>query len=127
MAAEKRNVVCIEDEPEMIDLIRLILGRKGFELTGAMGGREGPEAIRRVRPDLVLLDLRLPVIDGLEVCKKVKADEKLKDIPIILFTASMNSIIDRVKEVGADGYLIKPFNQEQLAAVLKKFLDKEKE
>src|SRR3989304_5866004 len=85
MGATNR-VVCIEDEPEMIDLVRLILSRKGFQVVGAMGGREGLEVISREKPDLVLLDLMLPDMDGWEVYQKMKSDDDLREIPVIVGT-----------------------------------------
>jgi glucose-6-phosphate isomerase/ActR/RegA family two-component response regulator len=88
----KKKVVVVEDEPEMADLVKLILGRKGFELVGAVGGREGLETIRRVKPDLVLLDLMMPDMDGWEVYQQMKADEELKDIPVVVVTAKAQSI-----------------------------------
>ncbi|MBN1955655.1 MAG: response regulator [Anaerolineae bacterium] len=73
MSETRKTVVCIEDEPEMIDLVRLILGRKGFELIGAVGGREGLRTARQVEPDLVLLDLMMPDMDGWEVYHALKS------------------------------------------------------
>jgi CheY-like chemotaxis protein len=87
-----KKVVVIEDEPEMVDLVKLILGRKGFELIGAVGGQEGLEAVRREKPDLVLLDLMMPDMDGWEVYQRMKADVELKDIPVIVVTAKAESI-----------------------------------
>ena len=116
MAEERRKVVCIEDEPEMIDLIRLILSRKGFELIGAVGGREGLETVRRVKPDLVLLDLMMPDMDGWEVYQQMKADEELKDIPVIVVTAKAQSI-DKVLGLHiakVDDYITKPFGPQEL-------------
>jgi two-component system, OmpR family, response regulator VicR len=124
MAEVKRNVVCIEDEPEMIDLIRLILGRRGFELTGAMGGREGLEAIRRVKPDLVLLDLMMPDMDGWDVYQQMKADDDLKDIPVIIVTAKAQSI-DKVLGLHiakVDDYVTKPFGPQELLQSVEKVL-----
>ena len=91
MAENKKKVVCVEDEPEIIDLIKLILGRKGFDLTGATGGLEGLEAIRRIKPDLVLLDLMMPDMDGWEVYQQMKADSELKNIPVIVVTSKILS------------------------------------
>lgn len=116
MAEERKKVVCIEDEPEMIDLVRLILSRKGFELIGAVGGREGLETVRRVKPDLVLLDLMMPDMDGWEVYQQMKADEELKDIPVIVVTAKAQSI-DKVLGLHiakVDDYITKPFGPQEL-------------
>ena len=124
MAEGKRNVVCIEDEPEMIDLIRLILGRRGFELTGANGGRDGLEAIRRVRPDLVLLDLMMPDMDGWEVYQQIKADPALRGIPVIVVTAKAQSI-DKVLGLHiakVDDYITKPFGPQELLESVEKIL-----
>ena len=109
--ADKRRILCIEDEPEMIDLIRLILERKGFEVLGAVGGQEGLETVRREKPDLVLLDLMMPDVDGWEVYRQMKADEEIKDIPVVVVTAKAQSI-DKVLGLHiakVDDYVTKPF------------------
>jgi two-component system response regulator VicR len=124
MAEEKKKVVCIEDEPEMIDLVKLILGRKGYDLTGAMGGREGLEAVRRIKPDLVLLDLMMPDMDGWEVYQQMKADEELMDIPVIVVTAKAQSI-DKVLGLHiakVDDYVTKPFGPQELLQSIEKVL-----
>jgi len=126
MTAGKRSVVCIEDESEMIDLIRLILGRRGFELTGATGGAEGLEAVRRIKPDLVLLDLMMPGMDGWEVYQQMKADEELKHIPVIIVTAKAQSI-DKVLGLHiakVDDYITKPFGPQELIQSIEKVLGK---
>jgi len=109
-------VVCIEDEPEMIDLVKLILGRKGFQVVGAMGGREGLEAVLAQKPDLVLLDLMMPDMDGWEVYQKMKADAATKSIPVIVVTAKAQSI-DKVLGLHiakVDDYITKPFGPQDL-------------
>ncbi len=124
MAEEKKVVVCIEDEPEMIDLVKLILGRKGFELVGAVGGREGLETVRQLKPDLVLLDLMMPDMDGWEVYQQMKADEELKDIPVIVVTAKAQSI-DKVLGLHiakVDDYVTKPFGPQELLQSVNKVL-----
>jgi DNA-binding response OmpR family regulator len=122
----KRLVVCIEDDPEMIDLIKLILGRKNFELVGAEGGREGLEKVRELKPDLVLLDLMMPDIDGWEVYQNMKADEELRQIPVIVVTAKTKSI-DKVLGLHiakVDDYVTKPFGPQELLASINKVLKK---
>ena len=114
--ANGKLVVCIEDEPEMIDLVKLILSRKGFQVVGAMGGREGLEAIQNEKPDLVLLDLMMPDMDGWEVYQKMKADDQTKGIPVIVVTAKAQSI-DKVLGLHiakVDDYITKPFGPQEL-------------
>ena len=116
MAEKKKKVLCIEDEEEMIDLIKLILERKGFEVLGAVGGKEGLEVIRREMPDLILLDLMMPEVDGWEVFRQMRADEQLKDIPVIVVTAKAQSI-DKVLGLHiakVDDYVTKPFGPQEL-------------
>jgi two-component system response regulator VicR len=124
MAEEKKKVLCIEDEPEMIDLIKLILERKGFEVLGAVGGKEGLEAVRREMPDLILLDLMMPEVDGWEVFRQMRADEQLKDIPVIVVTAKAQSI-DKVLGLHiakVDDYVTKPFGPQELLKSVNKVL-----
>jgi two-component system response regulator VicR len=124
MAEERKKILCIEDEPEMIDLIKLILERRGFEVLGAVGGKEGLEVIRRELPDLILLDLMMPEIDGWEVFRQMKADEQLKDIPVIVVTAKAQSI-DKVLGLHiakVDDYVTKPFGPQELLKSINKVL-----
>ena len=116
MAVDLKKVVCIEDELEMIELVKLILGRNKFEVTGAVGGHEGLEKISEIKPDLVLLDLMMPEMDGWEVYQKMKASEDMRDIPVIVVTAKAQSI-DRVLGLHiarVDDYITKPFGPQEL-------------
>ena len=125
MSEEKKVVVCIEDEPEMIALVELILGRKGFELIGAVGGREGLDIVRKVKPDLILLDLMMPDMGGWEVYQQVKADPELKDIPVIVVTAKAQSI-DKVLGIHiarVDDYVTKPFGPQELLQSVNRVLE----
>jgi two-component system response regulator VicR len=111
-----KMILCIEDEQGMIELIRLILGRRGFEIRGANGGKEGLEIIRAEHPDLVLLDLMMPEMDGWEVYQQMKADEATRDIPVIVVTAKAQSI-DKVlalRIAKVDDYIAKPFSPQEL-------------
>ena len=124
MNANLKCILCFEDEPEMIDLMRLILGRRGFEVKGAASGIEGLNMIRQEPPDLVLLDLMMPDMDGWEVYQQMKADEKMKNIPVIVVTAKAQSI-DKVLGLHiakVDDYLTKPFSPQDLMNSVDKVL-----
>jgi len=111
-----KHIVCIEDEPEMIDLIQLILNRRGFEVLGAPGGKEGLEMVRKTLPDLVLLDLMMPDMDGWEVYQQMKADDSTRNIPVIVVTAKAQNI-DKVLGLHiakVDDYIAKPFGPQEL-------------
>ncbi len=119
-----RRVLCIEDHPEMIDLIRLILSRQGFVVEGAIGGREGLRMMRSNPPDLLLLDLMMPEMDGWEVYRQIKADEALKEIPVIAVTAKAQNI-DRVLGLdiaGMEGFITKPFRLNDLISNVERVL-----
>ena len=127
MAKEPKKVLCIEDDQEMIDLIKLILERKGFQFVGAVGGREGLEAIAREKPDLVLLDIMMPDIDGWDVYRQMKANEEFKDLPVIVVTAKAQSI-DKVLGLHiakVDDYVTKPFGPKELLRSINKVLNLE--
>jgi len=126
MASDTRatKVVVVEDDPEMINLVKLILKKEGFDVTGAMGGREGLEAIQKTTPSLVLLDLMMPDIDGWEVYQAMKADENLKNIPVIIITAKAQSI-DKVLGLHiakVDDYITKPFSPGELITSVRRGL-----
>ena len=124
MNGKLKCILCVEDEPEMIDLMRLILGRRGFEVKGANGGVEGLKMVRDEIPDLVLLDLMMPDMDGWEVYQQMKADEKTKNIPVIVVTAKAQSI-DKVLGLHiakVDDYSTKPFSPQDLMTSVEKVL-----
>jgi len=129
VAQSVKRVVYVEDEQEMIDLVRLILSRKGFEVIGANGGREGLATIRDRLPDLVLLDLMMPDMDGWDVYQQMKADEKTRDIPVIVVTAKAQSI-DKVLGLHiakVDDYIAKPFSPNELLESVEKVLAQRRE
>lgn len=128
MNIPKHHILCIEDETEMIDLIRIILGRKGFEVEGATGGEDGLKKIHERKPDLVLLDLMMPNIDGWEVYQQMKADETTRDIPVIIVTAKAQNI-DKVlglQIAKVDDYISKPFSPEDLLSSVESVLERKK-
>ena len=118
-----KKVLVVDDEPDILKMVTFRLKKEGYEVITAKDGQEALDLIKSGRPDLVLLDLRLPVMDGYEVCRILKIDENLKQIPVIFLTASVvGSIVEKVKEFKADGYLIKPFDPVKLLETVKKFI-----
>jgi CheY-like chemotaxis protein len=90
-----KKILCIEDDLEMIELLRIILGRAGYEVIGAEGGVQGLEAMRQEQPDLILLDLMMPGMDGAEVLLRQRRDPAIRDIPVIALTA-LDSPFDQI-------------------------------
>ena len=125
MIEKTRRVIYIEDEQEMIDLVSLILSRKGYKVVGANGGREGLEKVRQENPDLVLLDLMMPDMDGWDVYQQMKADVSTREIPVIVITAKAQSI-DRVLGLHiakVDDYISKPFSPQELVESVERVLN----
>mgnify|MGYP001570071638 CR=1 FL=1 len=116
MSEDSKTVVCIEDEPGVIELIRLILERRGLEVVGAENGPDGLAAIRQSNPMLVLLDLMLPGMDGWEVYRRMKADDAMKNIPVIVVTAKAEGIDEVLAKhiAKVDDYIKKPFSLQEL-------------
>lgn len=120
------RILCIEDEPEMINLVRLILERQGYEVLGAVGGTEGLRILKSDQPDLILLDLMMPDIEGWEVYRQIKSDPGLAAIPVIVVTAKAQSI-DKVLGLHiakVEDYITKPFGSQELTESVRKVLEK---
>ena len=124
MSSEPRTVVCIEDEPGVIELIRLILERRGLKVVGAVSGMEGLEVVRQVQPSLVLLDLMMPGMDGWEVYRRMKADAMMKTIPVIIVTAKAEGIDEVLAKhiAKVDDYIKKPFSLQELLQAIERVL-----
>jgi phosphate regulon transcriptional regulator PhoB len=112
-----QQVLVVEDEPDLRQLVVFHLAREGFTCQAVATGADALHAVRAQRPDLVLLDLMLPGMDGLEVCRRLRADPATATLPIIMLTAKADEV-DRVVglEVGADDYVVKPFSPKELVA-----------
>ena len=124
-----KKIVCVEDEIEMIELVKLILSEKqGFEVHGALGGQQGLDMIAQEQPDLVLLDLMMPEIDGWQVYQSMRVDPIMSKIPVIIVTAKAQNI-DKVLGLHiakVDDYITKPFSPQELLASVRKVLARKK-
>ena len=120
---DKKKILIVDDEPDILRLISLRLRKLGYDVLTAVDGKEALDAIRNENPDLVLLDLLIPFMNGAEVCEQVKNDKTLKHIPIILFTAHGDTMAaEKTKKLGAEDYIVKPFVLEELTDKVKEIL-----
>jgi two-component system alkaline phosphatase synthesis response regulator PhoP len=119
----KKRILIVDDEPDVLMLTSLRLEKHGYEILTAVNGRDAFDSIQKEKPDLVLLDLIIPVTYGTEVCRRVKNDENLKHIPIILYTAHGEVMTEeKAKSFGADDYIAKPFDTEELMNKVERLL-----
>jgi two-component system, OmpR family, phosphate regulon response regulator PhoB len=118
-----KTILVIEDERDLLELIAYNLEKEGYRVVTALDGISGLDAARSARPDLIVLDLMLPGMMGIDVCKTIKKSEKTSKIPIVMLTAKGEEI-DRVVgfEVGADDYVVKPFSSRELVLRIKAVL-----
>lgn len=127
MIESTKKVVCIEDESEMIDLVRIILQRHHIKVIGALGGREGLEKVASEKPDLVLLDLKMPVMNGWEVYERMKASGETRHIPIVVLTAMTRTYDDSLdlSDGMVSDYITKPFRPKTLIDSVTRILEME--
>lgn len=123
MPRVRPRVVIIEDEKDIVDLVRYNLRKEGYEVEGFSRAKSGLEYLARNPAELVLLDVMLPDLDGFEVCKRLRAEERWRGLPVIFLTAKGEEV-DRVVglELGADDYVVKPFSPRELVARIKAVL-----
>ena len=124
MAKGKKTILLIEDEPDQIMMVALRLERHGYAVISAQSGVEGLEKARKLKPDLILLDLMMPDFNGWDVYREMKNDDTLSSVPVIVVAANIpdrnRTIIDNLPPV--DDYITKPFDVEQLIRSVENFL-----
>ncbi|MCX5712521.1 MAG: response regulator [Candidatus Omnitrophica bacterium] len=118
----KSIILLIDDEPDILKVVVSRLKNSGYKVLTTADAEGALSLLEKQIPDLILLDLILPNMQGDELCKILKNDPKFKDIPVILFTASVVHVPEIVKESGADDYVIKPFEPEELLEKIEKLL-----
>jgi two-component system phosphate regulon response regulator PhoB len=116
----KERILVVDDEEDLLELVRYNLTREGYRVTCVSTGEDAIEQARRDLPDLIILDLLLPNVDGLEVCRRLKGDSKTKHVPILMLTAKTEEAdVVAGLELGADDYMTKPFSPRVLLARVK--------
>ncbi len=120
MSENSKKILVVDDDEVTTDLAKTILVKNNFEVITASNGEDAIAITRKECPDLILLDIMLPTIDGFEVCKKLKSQDKFRKTPILILTAKgFNSDVERGKAAGADEYLLKPFSAKALVAKIR--------
>jgi DNA-binding response OmpR family regulator len=110
------TILVVDDEPDIVKLVTKIMEARSHKVMTARDGQEALDLVKRDRPDVVILDLNIPKLDGFEVCKRLKSDPETKTIPVVMMTAAYVSVEEASKGVGlgADEYVVKPFLREVL-------------
>lgn len=122
---EKKRILIVDDEEDILNVLRFRLEANNYEVMSACDGQEGLNKARSEKPDLIILDLMLPKLDGYKVCRMLKFDESYKAIPIIIFTARAQKKDEELgMEMGADAYIAKPFEPAVLLGKMKELLEK---
>ena len=111
----KGRILVVDDEIYIVHILDFSLGMEGYEVVTALDGEQALEKARSEKPDLIVLDIMMPKLDGYETCKRLKADPETKDVPVILLSAKGRNVDQKVGfEVGADDYITKPFSPRKL-------------
>lgn len=119
------KILLVDDEPDIVTLARTILEKDGYEVVVALNGEECLKKLKDEAFDLILLDVMMPGNNGWEVCKKIKEEEKTKDVPVVMFTVRTSpDSVAKSKECGADAQVDKPYESEELLDTVKKVLEK---
>ena len=117
----KKRILLVDDEPALVELIKIRLEANGYEILTAGDGQQALDTARKEMPDLIILDLMLPKIDGYKVCRMLKFDKVFEHIPVIIFSAKGSDADKKLAEqAGADAYLVKPFDLELFTETIRK-------
>ena len=123
MEGKKTKILLVDDEPDLVQMVSVRLGAAGYEVATAFDGQEALQRVKESRPELIILDLMLPKLDGYKVCRLLKFDERTRAIPILIFTARAQvEDVTLATECGADAYLTKPFEAKMLLAKIQELL-----
>jgi DNA-binding response OmpR family regulator len=118
----KGRVLVVDDDPRLLHIVAMYLGIEGYDVATAQNGEQGLAEIAGQRPDLVILDIMMPGMDGIEACKRIRADPKTAALPVLMFSAlTSDDDIERARLAGANHLIMKPFNLVGLGSVVRTF------
>ena len=112
---KKKKILVVDDEPHIVNLVRLTLSGERYDVYSAYSGKEAIQLAKQIDPDLIILDIMMPNMDGYQVCEELRKDKKTVNTPIMILSAK-SQLVDKFKSinVGADDYIVKPFDPEEL-------------
>ena len=119
-----KKILVVDDEIDVVEVVEMLLELEGYKVLKAYDGKEALAAVEKETPDLVILDIMMPEIDGVEVCRRFRANEKLNNVPIVMFSAKISAYDKKESfEAGADGFISKPFNARGFISGIKTYLE----
>ena len=119
-----KKILVVDDEIDVVGVVEMLLELEAYKVLKAYDGKEALEAVEKEIPDLVILDIMMPEIDGVEVCRRFRANEKLNNVPIVMFSAKISAYDKKESfEAGADGFISKPFNARGFISGIKTYLE----
>lgn len=117
-----RRVLVVDDDPRLLHIVQMYLGIEGYEVRTASNGEEGLHDVEVARPDLIILDIMMPGMDGLEACRRIRSNPATAEIPVLMFSAlSGDDDVERARLAGANHLITKPFNLVGLGSVVRSF------
>ncbi|MCH8126778.1 response regulator [candidate division KSB1 bacterium] len=124
MKEVKKRILVVDDNPQLVDLLRIRLEYSGFEVLTAFDGKEGLDKARNDNPDLIILDVMLPKMNGYKVCRLLKFDQKYKHIPIVMLSSRAKESDAAIGiQTGANEYVFKPYDQKKLIEIVNKYVN----
>ena len=118
----KKTIMIVDDEPPIVQVVGDLLKSKGYKVIGVMSGKEAMEKLKESQPDLILLDIMMPGMDGWDVVEKIKANKNLEKIPIIFLTAKVDAVSRGMGSLASADYITKPFDNNDLIRRIKKVI-----
>lgn len=119
-----KKILIVDDEEDVVELVQVLLITEGYEVITGKNGLEALEIIKIENPDLIILDIMMPEMDGVEVCKRLRKLDKMENIPIVMFSAKLSAVDKKESfDAGADGFITKPFNTKGFIASIKTYLE----
>lgn len=122
----RHRILVVDDDPRLLHIVAMYLGIEGYDVASASNGEEGLKQVEAHRPELVILDIMMPGMDGVEACRRIRADPETAHIPVLMFSAlSGDDDVERARLAGATHLITKPFNLVGLGSVVKSFFGSE--